>query len=119
MGDEWEVHCQTRLEDRLWQIVSHLSCTLIQQATHSKMMELISTAYHILVAVWAPNARVRESFLLDCGFRSLATVSDGDGSLNSSVQHVHRGADRDVIAKLQVINVQLKSIYILYTNFPR
>ena len=60
-------------------------------------------AYHVFVAVRTPNAGVSESFLLDGGLGSLAAVRDGDGSFNSSVQHVHRGAYRDVIAVMQDI----------------
>ena len=55
-------------------------------------------SYHVLIAVWTPDAGVCESLLLDGGLCSLATVRDRDGAFDASVEHVHRGAYSDVIA---------------------
>ena len=66
--------------------------------------------YHVFVAVGAPYARVSEPFLLDGSLGSLAAVRDGDGSLNSPVQHVHWGAYRDVIAAMQDIITNLLNL---------
>jgi hypothetical protein len=64
------------------------------------VMESSHVSYHVLIAVWTPDAGVCESFLLDGGLRSLATVRDRDGAFDTSVEHVHRGAYSDVIAAL-------------------
>lgn len=68
--------------------------------------------YHVFVAVRTPYAGVSEPFLLDGSLGSLAAVRDGDGSLDSSVQHVHWGAYRDVIAAIQDIKNLLNLKYI-------
>ena len=67
-------------------------------------MESSYVSYHVLIAVWTPDAGVCESLLLDGGLCSLATVRDRDGAFDASVEHVHRSGDFNIVAVGEHIN---------------
>ena len=62
--------------------------------------------HHIFIAEWGPQTGVRESLLLNGGLCAFASVGNCDGSGHSSVKHVHRGGDLDVVAVEKEIESQ-------------
>ena len=54
--------------------------------------------YHIFVAEWGPQTGVSKSLLLNGGLCAFTSVGDCDGAGHSSVKHVYRGGDLDVVA---------------------